>query len=174
MKVFFIRHGESEYNVKNLVNQDPKVIVGLTKRGIKQAEEVAEKFKDEKFDVIFVSELERTKRTAEIINKSNIKVIADYRINEVMSKYEGESTKIPDELLRRSMGEKVKGVESVREIVKRVSKFLDDLKEEDYSNVLVVSHEAVLMAVFIIINGLSDKKFFDKRFGNCEILEIEI
>lgn len=63
--IFVVRHGETEWNVKKLVqgHKDSP----LTENGIKQAKELAKKLKKIKFDLIFSSDLLRAKRTAEII-----------------------------------------------------------------------------------------------------------
>lgn len=63
MKLIAIRHAETNYNVKNLVNYDPSVDVHLTEKGMKQATELAEQLKDFKFDRIYISRLKRTKQT---------------------------------------------------------------------------------------------------------------
>ena len=45
MKIILVRHGESEGNVKNEINDDPNRIVNLTARGRQQAEAAAERLR---------------------------------------------------------------------------------------------------------------------------------
>lgn len=59
MKIYFIRHGQTNYNVKTLCNSDPKKRVYLTKLGKRQIEDVARKLKNKNIKIIFVSELPR-------------------------------------------------------------------------------------------------------------------
>ena len=60
MKIYVIRHGQTDYNVKN-VFQGRKDIP-LNDMGIKQAEETAEKFKDINLDYIdFENEYKHSK-----------------------------------------------------------------------------------------------------------------
>ena len=58
MEVIFIRHTE-----KNETGEDPY----LTKKGVKQAKRLSKKFKKEKFDEFYCSDMKRAKQTAEII-----------------------------------------------------------------------------------------------------------
>ncbi|MBU1987926.1 MAG: histidine phosphatase family protein, partial [Nanoarchaeota archaeon] len=64
MEIYFMRHGESEYNVKKLINFDPSVPVHLTENGKKQAEEAAGELKHIRFDAICSSEFPRARETA--------------------------------------------------------------------------------------------------------------
>ena len=69
LKLLIIRHGESLSNVENLFSghQD----VGLTEKGIWQAEQLAERLADTKIDALYSSDLQRAIHTAIIINKKH-------------------------------------------------------------------------------------------------------
>jgi len=83
MKVIFIRHGQTDYNVKGLINGDKNVIVHLTAKGRKQVVVAAKKLAAIPFDVIYRSEFIRAKETTEILNSvRDIPVIVDKRVNE--------------------------------------------------------------------------------------------
>ena len=69
MKLYIARHGQTNYNEQGLCNSDPAVDVYITENGVKQAENLAEKLKNVQIGQMFVSELKRTKQTAEIVNK---------------------------------------------------------------------------------------------------------
>ena len=64
MHIYAMRHGESEYNVKGLCNDDPGRGVHLTRRGRLQAEEAAAALRRVPLDQIFCSELPRARETA--------------------------------------------------------------------------------------------------------------
>ena len=68
MKIYFARHGRTNYNDLDLCNADPSVDVHITELGAEQAKALADKLKDLPLDRIFVSELKRTQQTAEIVN----------------------------------------------------------------------------------------------------------
>ena len=66
LTIYVVRHGEAEFNVKGIFGgtYEPNP---LTPKGIYQAHELAQKFKDTKLDKIYSSDLSRAKKTAEII-----------------------------------------------------------------------------------------------------------
>lgn len=61
-----VRHAESEYSVKGLVNGDPAVPVGLTAAGERQARALAEALADDRIDLCVVTEFPRTRATADL------------------------------------------------------------------------------------------------------------
>ena len=67
MKVYFVRHGQTNYNVLGLCNEDSSQRGILTELGKHQAEAVAEKVKDIKLDAVFISEVPRTEKTILIV-----------------------------------------------------------------------------------------------------------
>jgi 2,3-bisphosphoglycerate-dependent phosphoglycerate mutase len=81
-----IRHGQSEWNLKNLFTgwRD----VDLTEKGVAEAQAAAQKLKSQglTFDVAYTSALKRAQRTLDIILKgmslTNIPVIKDLALNE--------------------------------------------------------------------------------------------
>ena len=79
MKIYIVRHGQVPHNALKQYNTTDE---DLTDLGIKQAEELRDKIKDMKFDIIICSPLNRAKHTAEIININNNKIIYDDRIRE--------------------------------------------------------------------------------------------
>lgn len=70
MEIYLIRNGESFYSAPNYYDYTKKIMnPPLTERGIIQAEKLAERLSKIKFDRIYSSDMERTIKTAEIINK---------------------------------------------------------------------------------------------------------
>jgi 2,3-bisphosphoglycerate-dependent phosphoglycerate mutase len=66
-RTLFVRHGESEYSAKALVNGDPAVACGLTELGRRQAELLGERLTGEPIDLCVVTEFPRTHETADLI-----------------------------------------------------------------------------------------------------------
>jgi probable phosphoglycerate mutase len=64
-RAIFVRHGESEYSAKALVNGDPSVLVGLTEEGREQARLLAARLAGEPIDLCVVTEFSRTRETAD-------------------------------------------------------------------------------------------------------------
>ena len=84
MTWFFVRHGQSTYNLENRFTgwHNPS----LSELGQKQATETAKKLSEYSIDVIYTSDLSRAKETAEIIIKNHPNapknIIANKLLNE--------------------------------------------------------------------------------------------
>ena len=72
-KLFIVRHGETDWNVKKLLQG--KTDIELNENGIKQAEELIYKLDFNNIDIVISSPLKRAKQTATIIvsNRLDIK-----------------------------------------------------------------------------------------------------
>ena len=174
MKLFVVRHGQTNYNLKHLCNDDPKVDVHLTEEGTKQAEIIANKLKDIKFDAVFISEIPRTRETAEIINK-NLKLKVDSRINDRKTGLEGGTTAKFNEIMKDDLfNKKINDGESFQEEKKRVFSFLDELSKLDYKNVLIVSHHETIKIITGYFKKLNDQEMWDLRINNCMVQEFDI
>lgn len=69
MKLLLMRHGQTNYNRLGLCNDDPRDAVYLTDLGRRQALAAAVALRAARLEHIFVSELPRTRQTAEIVNR---------------------------------------------------------------------------------------------------------
>ena len=65
-RAIFVRHGESEYSSRKLVNGDPSVPVGLTDQGRLQAGWLLDRLASEPIDLCIVTEFGRTRETADL------------------------------------------------------------------------------------------------------------
>jgi len=66
-RVLFVRHGESEFSVKALVNGDPAVAGPLTELGRQQAQQLGERLAGEQIGLCVVTEFARTRETADLV-----------------------------------------------------------------------------------------------------------
>jgi broad specificity phosphatase PhoE len=173
MKIFIMRHGETNYNLKRLLNEIPTKDVFLTENGINQAKEAHEKLKNIDFDKVYVSPLYRTQQTAEIV-VPNKKQIIDDRLKDVISGCEGKTVDYYHKLINNDRTKRVNGGESFQDVKKRVNEFLDELKTQNLDEVLIVSHFDTIRAMMVYFKNLSDEEAFNLRIHNCEIIEVSI
>ena len=93
MNIFFMRHGEAEDNINELLSSSPLRCSVLTKKGRRQVVDSANALG--KIDKVYTSPLIRTLQTAKIIteNQGNkISVIIDDRIREInWGRYDGQA-----------------------------------------------------------------------------------
>ena len=175
MKVFLVRHGECNSNIKYIYNYKAE---DINQRGIKQAKELVKKIKDIDYDVVISSPLLRAKHTAEIINIKNKRIIIDKRIRE---REHGSLEGLPIESIDKedfyNYYSKVKYIdaESFSDMIKRVTSFLSELKNKDYNSVLIVAHNGISRAFYAYFNGIpEDGRFWNLGMKNTEIKEFEL
>lgn len=155
MKLYVLRHGETEYNKEGRFQGQNNI--SLNEEGKKQAEETKKELQNIKFDKVFVSPLKRAIETAKIV-VPNYKIEIDNRIIErSFGKLEGEKSIIDYE-------ERIKefGIESIEDLEKRVKCFLKEIfkKAKKEENILVVTHGGVAQ----IINKLLEEDYNEINF----------
>jgi broad specificity phosphatase PhoE len=174
MKIFLIRHGESEGNVINEINDNPNRIVNLTSRGRAQAEDACSKLSSVSFVGAYASEFPRAKQTAEILLRTHdLPLRVDARLNERRSGMDGMPVHTFNDLIRSDpLRIKPPLGESFLEQMERLRNFLDEialLYPED--TVLAVSHENPIIAALALT--VSDPELvIANNLGNCEWVEI--
>lgn len=162
MKIYFVRHGESEGNIGPFIQCSEE---SLTIKGLRQAETIAKRFKNIPIDIILSSPEERAKKTAEIMSKEINMVLefSDLLIEFVRPsifnkklKNDGEVKKIK-KILKNNFhisGWKYSDEENFEDFKKRVLNFLDNLSSRKESNIIVVTHSVFMrMIIAIIIMG---------------------
>jgi len=168
---YFLRHGESCWQTKYkgiLLGYSDKPHCPLTKKGEKQILIASKKLKG-KIDLIYTSDLLRTKQTAEIIAEETGKeIIFDKRLRDI---YLGEFVNqkreklfnfFPDKLERFS--KKIKDEETWSECKMRVFNFLKDIdRKYQGKNILIISHGDPLWLLEGALNGLSNEELIRDR-----------
>ncbi len=157
--IYLVRHGETEWNLKNLIQGQADS--PLTKLGIKQAEEVAKDLKKVKFDYVYASDSLRAKRTANIIaaeHKLHVETSKLLR-ERYFGKLEGQPSKALDmfrEMYKKMTDDEIfkyratPDSETDEEITTRLITFLRELAiSHPGKNVLVVSHGAIMRAFLV-------------------------
>ncbi len=187
MKIYFVRHGETNWNKERRIQG--QVDIPLNEFGRHLARETGKGLADVPFDVCFTSPLGRAKETAELIlNGREIPIIEDDRIKEMaFGVLEGkccsrEGWEVPDSF-QLFFDDPVhyqppEGGEDFRSVRKRTGEFLDWLfAQENYqhSTILVTTHGAAMAG---LLNNLK-KKPLSQYWGigvhkNCGVTEVEV
>jgi broad specificity phosphatase PhoE len=178
MKVYLVRHGQTNYNEARLCNADPSVDVHLTKTGIQQVNKLAKELKDTNFECIFISELLRTKQTAGAINKyHNVAVITDARLNDNRSGFEGKF--VHDyyaalDAMPNKWEAHLNDGESIADVWQRVSDFVKDLKKQKYDAVLAVTSMIIIQLFYGVVKNMSYENLWAIKVerGSCSVIEI--
>lgn len=175
MNLYVMRHGCTRMNKEHLYNG--QLDEDLIEEGIEGAKEASKTVKDLKLDVIFCSPLIRAKHTCDIVNCNNVQVIYDNRLKErTLGEVDGknlESEGISDEnFYNYYFKSDIKGFEDIPTLFKRVHSFLDELKKQEYNNVLIITHGGVLRAINYYFNDIPEDGNLLSKFKsskNCQI-----
>lgn len=174
MKLYVIRHGQTDinlYNQINSLNDDD-----LNETGIKEAQEVANKINKINYDFIICSPLTRTKHTANIINVKNKRIIID---NRIIERNAGKLTKAPLSQINKEDWWSLKpkydylDSETVSSVINRIYNFLDDIKQQYCNNrIIIVTHGGVSKVIESYFYGIPENgSLQDYKCHNCEIKE---
>lgn len=180
MTLCFVRHGQTNYNRKGIMNDDPSIDVHLSDRGIEQVKKVAEDLRNTGLTHIYISQLPRTRQTADIINKyHDLELIQDPRINDNRSGFNGKHwiyVFFAYLFSRNRLSKHFADGESLLDSKKRVTEFLDELKKTHKSSdkILVVGHANTGQIIKGYANNLSDTKTFTAAVKNAQIYEYNL
>jgi alpha-ribazole phosphatase len=170
--VLFMRHAESEANVLGVCNDDPRMPLGLTALGRRQADATADELRGMPIGLVIVSELPRALETAKRVNRHHdAPLLVDARLNDRRTGFEGRSVA---EYLAARDGDPLQfrapGGESYGELKTRVLDLLAAIPRLDAQCVLVVSHHEVLQIVHGHFHGWSDRDILQFPLANAAVL----
>jgi 2,3-bisphosphoglycerate-dependent phosphoglycerate mutase len=170
-----LRHGQSEYNKKNIFTG--WIDVELSAEGRLEALKARELLKNYDFDVVYTSALKRAKDTALIVlGEKKTALISNSALNErCYGELEGKNKDEVRALFgaeqvqiwRRSLRERPPGGESLEDTCERVLRFYDDEikpKLAQGQTILVCAHGNSLRALVMSLENLSEE----------EVLNLEI
>ena len=179
MRLILVRHGETEGNVKRLIQGH--LHGKLTKKGREQAKKLAHCLKNEKIDVIYSSDMKRAKDTAkEIAKYHKAPVIFTREIRERhYGKLEGRKGEEMKKLRIKSGKPRYlfrpDGGESFVDLTERADKFLKKIyKKHKGKNVLLVGHGNFIKMLLGIALGSHVKYALRRKLSNASISIIEL
>jgi len=175
MKIYALRHGHTNYNQLRLCNGDPQKDVHLTKTGIRQAEAAARELSGIPLERIFVSQLPRTRQTAEILNHyHHVAIESRAEINDILTGFEDRPVKeYQAAIVKDPVRCRPTNGESLLDYRERVLGSLHWLRDCHYSAVAMVVHEETLRIVYGYFNHLKEDDLPSLSFRNCQVLCFE-
>jgi broad specificity phosphatase PhoE len=164
MKLYFVRHGESEANVLHVISNRESPF-GLTQVGRQQAAALANTLRDIPITVIFSSPILRARQTAEILARS---FNQSYQVTEALREYDcgileeksdEESWKLHREIaeewmLNHNYLYKPEGGECFLDIQNRFVPFIEALTQDGTQGddqILLVGHGGLFQLVLPLI-----------------------
>ncbi|MBE6577266.1 MAG: histidine phosphatase family protein [Ruminococcaceae bacterium] len=174
MKVYFIRHGQSESNSKREHGgwgQYP-----LTEQGKKEAMVAGKRLEGMKFDKVYSSDLIRTIQTQEIaypcddVERSSL--IREVNVGDLMGRTADDCyAEYGDPYIKnKSIYDfSAYGGENYEQFYDRIYKFIKELEKQPYENVAIFCHGGMILTMMDIVTGLIIPNKYVLRCPNCGV-----
>lgn len=162
--IIFEAHGTAFDNEAHLSSGWNDVALSLL--GKQQSKEMGERYKDDYFDIIFCSDLQRAFKSVEIGFGNKWEIITDSRLRECNY---GDLTQYPSEEVdvqkSSRLTEPFPNGESYAQTTERMKSFLEDLlKNHDGKRVMVIGHRATQYGLDHLINGVPMGQLVSAKF----------
>ncbi|MCD5001476.1 histidine phosphatase family protein [Enterococcus saccharolyticus] len=183
MKLYFVRHGHTEWNESNRIqgSQD----VDLSEKGILQAKKLANKLQKKQLTIskIYSSPQKRAIQTAKSIsNKLAISTVVKEGLQEInLGLWEGLTWKEVQEdyasefnvwFHNRRYQIAPEG-ESYQQLMVRVMSVLEEIIDQNQEDVLIVTHSAVIMCLQCLVHQKAFEQMDHYRVKNTEVIEFD-
>lgn len=181
MKIYIVRHGETDYNKKKVFQG--QIDSHLTEEGIKQANDLAERLKNCNISRIYCSTLSRAIDTAKIISKAlNVDVIETPLLKEQsLGIWEGKDKPTVIKELKEKYGSLMEKKEIIppqgegfEQVEERAIPFIEKVIKENSGNILVVGHallNRVIIGYYLGVDYFNRYKIVQK---NCHLNVLKV
>jgi alpha-ribazole phosphatase len=176
-----VRHGQTDWNLQGRYQGQSDV--PLNENGRLEAHALARRLKDRFFSVIYTSDLERARETAEILAASlQVPITCDDRLREInQGEWEGQLVEdIKARYSRLWLQRKVDpasirppGGETVGEVAERVHAVLDEIASLNAGPVLIVSHGLAIATVICKVRAMPVGQAYSVIPDNAEPVWVE-
>ncbi len=182
MKLYIIRHGETDWNARHLFQG--QVNTSLNEKGEAQAANARERVKELglSFDAVYSSPIDRAARTVEIVTGlPRTHFHLDDRLKEMnfgpldgtpfdkTSPLTGHLFDKPSEYIAPD------GAETFEEMEARLQSFLDEMKEKKPGeSILVGCHGCAMRILLVLLHYLELDEIWNQGIGNCTIIEVTL
>ncbi|MGO5205963.1 histidine phosphatase family protein [Bacillota bacterium LCP21S3_F9] len=182
MKVYVMRHGETDWNARHLFQG--QVNTSLNEKGREQARKARERVRELglSFDCVYSSPIDRAAQTIEIVtglDRSQIHL--DDRLKEMdfgpldETPFEKDSPAAGHLFDKPSAYEAPEGAETFVELEARLSSFLQDLrKNHPGESILVGCHGCAMRILLVLLGYLPLDEIWNQGIGNCAIIELTL
>lgn len=180
--MYIIRHGQTVWNESDLFQG--RLDSPLTKKGIQDAQKIADYLKDKQINIIFTSPLGRAKQTAKIIaSQTKVKIIVTADFKEMsFGIFEGKKQEVVKKLFKEfftkrsedkfyKLYEPYPEGESYFGVFLRIVKSLTEILSR-YQNFAIVGHEGINRIIRGIIREMPLEEMVSLRQKNNEIISI--
>jgi len=180
--LYIMRHGKTDWNAEHRLQGSRDI--PLNEEGRNMAKEIIGEYSEVKFDVCYVSPLQRARETAELFLASrNVPIMIDDRLREMcFGGYEGMANvsdhpelnickmfKDPEHYVPD------RGAESFEELFDRTGQFIEEVVEPQLAqgkNILIVGHGASNTSIICRYRKIPLEKFWTVLCKNCDLIRL--
>lgn len=184
MKVYLIRHGETDFNRRNII-QGSGVDTDLNDTGRAQGKAFHQHHGHHPFELVVTSALKRTKQTVHHFLEAGLPHLSDARINELHwgitegkeSTPEGRAAYL-EAIAAWESGDlhvRLEGGESAHELKTRIAAFFEDLKQRPEKLILVASHGRTMRGIisYLKTGDLRDMESVSHHNTGLYVVELQ-
>lgn len=180
-EIYFIRHGETEYNLLGIV-QGSGIDASLNDKGRAQAKAFYEAYQHVPFEVVLASKLKRTQETVQLFVENNIPMETFHEINEMSwGIHEGKKGNLKMKEDYQAMvaawrnevyDYKIEGGESAAELAQRLERFKAHLKTREEKTILVCSHGRAMCCMMAVLRNQPYKEMEQYKHSNTGLYKV--
>jgi broad specificity phosphatase PhoE len=181
-QLYFIRHGQTEWNA--IKRMQGRWNSNLNETGRQQADVNGRFLASQNIESLFISPLDRTRQTAEIINRhTNLPVILDDRIMEWDCgdwsgyMYAEIQAKWPEDwnaLQADRFNHRGPNCENYPDMIERSGPFLEEIQNRAEDNIAIVSHGMIGRVMVAQLLGLNEKDTLGFHQSNDLIFRVTL
>jgi len=180
-EIYFIRHGQTDYNKRRII-QGSGIDSDLNEVGQAQAKAFYDAYKSVGFEVVFISALKRTQQT--VVHFIDDKILTEEwkQLNEMgWGDNEGKaSSEAAHETYKNMIASWGRGDfdasmpngESARQLVSRLTEFVEHLKTRPEKRILVCSHGRAMLCLLTILNNQHPREMENYEHSNVGLYKV--
>jgi len=180
-EIYFIRHGQTDYNKRRII-QGSGIDSDLNEVGQAQAKAFYDAYKSVGFEVVFISALKRTQQT--VVHFIDEKILTEEwkQLNEMgWGDNEGKaSSEAAHETYKNMIASWGRGDfdasmpngESARQLVSRLTEFVEHLKIRPEKRILVCSHGRAMLCLLTILNNQHPREMENYKHSNVGLYKV--
>ncbi len=181
MKLYIIRHGETDWNARHLFQG--QINTSLNEKGEQQAREARKRIQELglSFDAVYSSPIDRALRTVEIVTGlDRSQIHTDARLLEMNfgpldeTPFDKASPMVGNLFCKPSAYVPPRGAESFPDVEKRIASFLEDMRRQPAERILAGCHGCTMRVIMQYVGYIKLDDIWNQPIGNCTILELTL
>ncbi len=180
-EIYIFRHGQTDYNLNRKI-QGQGIDSSINETGRMQASAFFDTYQSVDFEIGYYSKLQRTKETISPFIDAGLPTESYAELNEISwGDWEGQGYSPGIKSVYKEMIDawssgnpdyKLPGAESATELIQRLSRFWEGVKNSDYRKILICSHGRAIRGLLTVIFEEPPKEMEKYGHSNTGLFKI--